>query len=367
MRKHYLDNIRWATVVTVVLYHVLYMYNAEGILGGLGKITNLDVQYYDVFQYAVYPWLMPILFIVAGICSRLYLENHTEKEFVKSRTNKLLVPSTIGLFAFQFLQGYLNTALSGVFDHSPEMPKIAFAFIIIASGCGVLWFIQLLWLFSMVLLLIRKIEKDRLYTLGGKANLAVLLLLSIPVWAAGLVLNTPIISVYRFGFYGLQFLLGYFVFSHENVTQTLKKNAVWLIAAACFLGVVFCIRTFGANYADATVNRTPLFAAYAYIGCLAILGGAARYFDYETPFTAWMTKRSFGLYIFHYLGISAVAVFLVKPGLIPASAAYVLSLIAGFASGYGLNAVISRIPFFRWAVLGICQKKEKADVHSFES
>ncbi len=56
MRKNYLDNIRWVTVVLVVIYHVIYMYNGEGILGGVGKITSLDVQYYDIFLYAVYPW-----------------------------------------------------------------------------------------------------------------------------------------------------------------------------------------------------------------------------------------------------------------------------------------------------------------------
>ena len=44
MRKHYLDNIRWVTVVLVVIYHVLYMYNGEGILGGVVKITSLYVQ-----------------------------------------------------------------------------------------------------------------------------------------------------------------------------------------------------------------------------------------------------------------------------------------------------------------------------------
>jgi hypothetical protein len=35
-------------------------------------------------------------------------------------------------------------------------------------------------------------------------------------------------------------------------------------------------------------------------------------------------------------------------------------LIAGFAFGYGLYEIISRIPFYRWAVLGI--KKEKKNV-----
>lgn len=36
-----------------------------------------------------------------------YLDKHSEKEFLKSRTLKLLVPSTIGLFVFQFIQGYV--------------------------------------------------------------------------------------------------------------------------------------------------------------------------------------------------------------------------------------------------------------------
>ena len=62
MRKSYIDNIRWVTVVLVVIYHVLYMYNSQGIVGTLGKITSLDVQYYDCYQYIVYPWFMSLLF-----------------------------------------------------------------------------------------------------------------------------------------------------------------------------------------------------------------------------------------------------------------------------------------------------------------
>jgi hypothetical protein len=69
------------TVVLVVIYHVLYMYNGEAILG---KITALDVQYYDIFLYAVYPWFMLLLFLISGICSRYYLDNHTAKELQKA-------------------------------------------------------------------------------------------------------------------------------------------------------------------------------------------------------------------------------------------------------------------------------------------
>ena len=206
MRKNYLDNIRWFTVVLVVIYHVFYMYNAEGIVGVVGKITNLDVQYYDVFQYVVFPWFMVILFMVSGISSKLYLDNHTNKEFIKSRTRKLLVPVTIGLFAFQFIQGYVNVSISGVIQ-SDEMPMIGKVIATILSGIGVLWYMQLLWLFSLFLVLIRKIEKGKLLKLGEKTGFLVLVALVVPAFFSAQILNTPLIVVYRFGYYFFAFFL----------------------------------------------------------------------------------------------------------------------------------------------------------------
>ncbi|MBR4825462.1 MAG: acyltransferase family protein, partial [Spirochaetaceae bacterium] len=148
MRKHWLDNIRWATVVLVVFYHVVWEYNAEGILGGLGKITSLETQWIDLLMYIVYPWFMPLLFIVSGISAKLYLEQHTDREFFKSRTTKLLVPSTIGVLVFGFVQGYLSMAIGGAFDSMAEVPPFVLYLIMCASGIGVLWYIQLLWVFS---------------------------------------------------------------------------------------------------------------------------------------------------------------------------------------------------------------------------
>ncbi len=356
MRKSYLDNIRWITVILVVLYHVFYMYNAEGVLGGLGQITDLRVQYFDLYQYIVYPWFMPILFIVSGICSRFDLERHDDKSFLSRRTTKLLVPSTIGLIAFQFIQGYINMSIGGAFESFENVPTIVIVLIMVISGIGVLWYIQMLWFFSLALVWIRKIEKDRLWSIGSKVNMATLLIMTPLVWMSAQFMNTPVIVVYRFGFYGLAFLLGYFVFSHEEVIDCLRKWFIPLLATACVLGAVFCSVYFGKNFADTPINRSPLFTSFSWFACLAILGGMARYGDFENKYTRWLQKRSFGLYVFHYLGISSVAHFIGKNGLLPAPMIYLLSLFAGFAAGYGLNAVISRIPFFRWAVLGIKQK-----------
>ena len=104
MRKLYLDNIRWATVLVVIVYHVFYLFNACGVFGGVGSFA--PVQYQDAFLYFVYPWIMVLLFLIAGMCARYSLEKYSAKDFIKMRTRTLLVPSTIGLFVFYWLDNY---------------------------------------------------------------------------------------------------------------------------------------------------------------------------------------------------------------------------------------------------------------------
>ena len=130
-----------------------------------------------------------------------------------------------------------------------------------------------------------------------------------------------------------------------------------ILAVSVVLIAAFTIINFGGNYADKPVNRTLLFVCDGYFTSLAVIGGFARYFDFTTGFSKWMSERSFGLYVFHYMGISAVAIFLARPGYLPPALTSLLTLIAGFGAGYILNAIISRLPFFRWAVLGIKKKK----------
>ena len=92
-RKFWIDNLRWVTVLSVLLYHVIYFYNNKGVFGGVGGFGD-GPQYQDVLMYILYPWFMPLLFILAGISSRYALENRDGKTWFKSRTRKLLVPAT---------------------------------------------------------------------------------------------------------------------------------------------------------------------------------------------------------------------------------------------------------------------------------
>ena len=362
MRRHYIDNIRWITVVLVVIYHVFFMYNSIGI--NIGTLPTSGSHYQDSILYLLYPWFMLILFMIAGISSRLYLEKHTIKEFVKTRTNKLLVPSTLGLFVWCWAQGYVSmkmSALSGSDIAFTGIPAPIMYLILVLSGISVLWFIQLLWVFSMVLALIRKLEKGKLYELCGKTNFPVMMLLVIPLFLSGLILNTPMISVYRFGFYGFGFLLGYFLFAHEEVIDRLRKYRFFLTPAAILLGVAYTVVYYGRNYADPNqelfVINSPLAVAYAWVAVLAIFACAKEGLNKATPFTSFMAKKNFSLYMFHYLSLSAAAL-LLNSFELPLSVRYVIIFVSCIAGALLLGEIFSRIPVVRYLVMGIKKPKK---------
>ena len=56
---------------------------------------------------------MVILFIISGISSNITLK--VSNNFIRDRTNKLLVPSTLGILIFGWAQRYYNMLISDAF------------------------------------------------------------------------------------------------------------------------------------------------------------------------------------------------------------------------------------------------------------
>ena len=359
MRKTYIDNIRWITVVLVVLYHVIFMFNAQCTSTVIGPLSEKQPQ--DAYQYVVYPWFMLLLFVVSGMSAKFEFGIRTEKEFLRNRTRKLLVPSTIGLLVFGWATGYFNMAIAGPFTEMASTPAPIVYLIMCLSGTGVLWYIQLLWVLSLLLLLVRKIEKDRLSKVCSKTNLIVSILFVVPIFGAAQILNTPMILVYRFGIYGLGFFLGYFVFSHDEVMERLGR--FWYVSSilALISGVAFVIIYFGQPYAEHVVLDTPLCNAFAWFGTLGVLSFMKKWGNFSNGFSKWMSKKSWGLYVFHYMPLAAVAYCMTKSSMdFHPAVIYLAVCVSAFAGAFVIYEILSRIPFVRWCVLGMKKKgKEK--------
>ena len=360
MRKHWLDNLRWVTVLLVLFYHVIYFYNNKGVFGGIGGFGD-GPQYQDVVMYVLYPWFMPMLFILAGISARYALEKHSGKEWFKARTRKLLVPATIGLFVFHWMVGYFNTAVAanaGMLEGVPGVAKYALWSV---SGIGPLWFIQDLWLFSLLLLLIRKIDKsDKFWNFCGKANTVWIIMLGILFWAAEqTIIHNPrpdsidgLYNLYKPLFYLVLFLMGSFIFSHDQVQERLGKVWIPLLVCALIAGIVLVATTFGQDNTSPQYLGTPLNCLYGWLMCLAMMAWFKAKFDRTDAFASYMTKASFGLYIVHYLVIASLGYMMKMYTNLPPLAMYVILAVAVFTLSPLLYETIRRIPFIRWCVLG---------------
>ncbi|MBO4475184.1 MAG: acyltransferase [Bacteroidales bacterium] len=360
MRKYWIDNLRWVTVLLVLFYHVIYFYNNKGVFGGIGGFGD-GPQYQDVVMYILYPFFMPLLFILAGISARYALDKYPAKDWFRARTRKLLVPSTIGLFVFHWMVGYFNTAVAqntSVFDGIPGVAKYALMAI---SGTGPLWFIQVLWLLSLVLLLVRKLDKnDRFWAWCGKANIVWIILLGVLYWLGSqtLVKNPRpesadgLLNLYKPLFYMIPFLLGYFLFSHDEVQERLGKVWIPLLGCAAVAGGILIGTTFGQDNTSPQYLGTPLNNLYGWMMCLAMMAWFKARFDRTSPFAAYMTKSSFGLYIVHYLVVASLGYMMKMYTQLPPWAMYVILTVAVFTLSPLLYEILKRIPFVRWAVLG---------------
>ena len=366
MRKHWIDNLRWVTVLLVLFYHVIYFYNNKGVFGGIGGFGD-GPQYQDVVMYILYPWFMPLLFLLAGVSARYALEKHSGKEWFSARTRKLLVPATIGLLVFHWMVGYFNTAVAAQAGTFEGMPGIAKFFMWAISGTGPLWFIQDLWLFSLLLLLVRKLDgKDKFRdacgkAFSGKTGIVWIILLGVLFWGAEqLLIKEPrpesldgLYNLYKPLFYFVPFLMGYFIFSHDGVHEALGKAWIPLMAAAVASGTALIVTTFGQDNTTPQYLGSPLDCLYGWLMCIALMGWFKACFNRTGAFAGYMTRSSFGLYIVHYLVIASLGYMMKVYTSLPPFAMYAILTVAVFTLSPLIYEIIRRIPVVRWCVLGI--------------
>lgn len=362
MRKYWIDNLRWVTVLLVLLYHVIYLYNNKGVFGGIGGFGEYPEfhQYQDVVMYILYPWFMPLLFLLAGISARYALQKYPAKDWFKSRTRKLLVPGTIGLFVLHWMVGYFNSHVAGQ-DMLAEVPQPVKYIIWSLTGIGPLWFIQLLWVLCLVLLLVRALDrKDKFWNWCGKAGIVPVILLGILFWAAQLTMvQNPseqsmegLLNLYKPIFYLVIFLMGYFVFSHDEVQEKLKDAWIPLLACAVITGGILIGTTFGETNTTPQYQCSPLNCIYGWLMCLAMMGWFSAKFDRTGKFAGYMTRTSYGLYIVHYLVVASIGIMLKMYTQLPPWSIYIILTVAVFTLSPLLYEVLRRIPFVRWAVFG---------------
>ncbi|NCB64062.1 MAG: hypothetical protein EOM52_10755 [Clostridia bacterium] len=335
-RRVWMDNLRWGVILLVVLFHTVCMFNSCGMPLGVGAP---GIPAFDLVGYFCYPWFMALMFLLAGMSARFELETHTVRQFLRRRSRRLLLPLVASLLLLGPALCAVTWSYSGVTPGEiiNAITPVGFAVTTLLTGMGPQWFLLALWLYTLLLLPLRKLDgKRRCAGAGWPA----LFLLAPVLYLSSLALPGPD----RYVLYFAAFLLGYFVFAHEEVLERVQKGRLPMLAAALALFVVILLRDWGVSFTDPGYLTDPLTVLFAWCAILAALGCARAWWDRSGAAARFFNERGFSLYLFHYLPTVWGAFFLTRSFALPAILNY--SLVLALATGVPLllHELLKRLP-----------------------
>ncbi len=343
MRRNYIDNLRSLAILLLFPVHTLMLWNDFGTkfyiwMGESRLLSTLIV--------LINPWFMPLLFVLAGVSARYALEKRTYKAFVAQRVWRLLLPFLCGmllyvpfqsLFARKFFYGCKDGLLAHwqyFFTHITDFSGYDGGF-----TPGHLWFILFLFVISMVSLpLFRFLPYHKSAKKVEKLPAWGILLLFIPIWLLYYLGNVGGFSI---GKDLALYLAGYYLFSSDEVLQTLERNGKWLAVlwggSMAALGVLYYKYAY---YGDFWVN----WVGWLSILMLLILG--KRCMNRCNCFTAYLCGASYPIYLLHQTILVVLAYYVVQavqnPGL------QVTGILFGsFALTVLAHGLIRKIPIVR--------------------
>ena len=356
-RLHYLDNLRWLCILLLFPVHASVVFSAGWygyyVLSGYSSPAAL------CFIVSVMPWLMPLLFCIAGISAKFALEKRPPAVYLKERVVKLLVPFLAGLvllcpvlayFGMKSNLGYTGSFFDaflhffGTWNNIRDPTGFTGDF-----DYGHLWFI--LWLFVIsvaalgLILLSRKIKITPLRP--GSVGLPALILLFIPLWLLNRIGDD--ISGYTLASYFCMFLIGYSLLSMDPVLA--KLETYWAVLLAAYAILMLGMIAIGGGVMEGGLTMDELIASpypvfTGWIGVLALLGAGRHLLDFTNRFAAYLGAASYPVYIIHAPILVAVAFYVVMLK-IPPGLQFALIVVLSLLLTFACYEILRRVPGVR--------------------
>ena len=168
-RLWFVDHLRAALVILVVLHHVAIVYGASTPFYYVEPPFTDPLAYITLLAFALFnqAWFMGALFLIAGYFTPGSFERKGAGSFLKSRLVRLGIP----LLVFFFILGPLSSIgywqmpaeLTGITD---PLSVFAYPFLL---GLGPMWFVALLLIFDFGYALWRRLTRDRAASPAGES------------------------------------------------------------------------------------------------------------------------------------------------------------------------------------------------------
>ena len=301
MRRHYIDNLRSLVILILIPYHAAMAWNSWGepnyMMFGENRILSSLIVFFS-------PFLMPLLFVLAGMSTGYALGKRTAGQYILERVKRLIVPLLFGTLAFMPVMTYLadrfNCSYEGSFLSHYKVFFTKFTDLTGADGgfsFGQFWFLLYLFVISLICLGIIMLQKKLSSKTVPDIPLWLIVLLGVPVpLISGLLeVNGKSIVLYTY-----IFLIGYYVLSNDKAVEKISKfRFVFLVLGLSFdILNIWLFLWSGTSYEilnSVTNDMTTWFMTLALIG----LGKA--YLDKSGKLSSYLSARSFAFFSLHYI------------------------------------------------------------------
>lgn len=303
IRKNYIDNLRWITILILIPYHTAQAWNVWGepnyiIFEGNRWISSIVVFFS--------PYFMPLLFVLAGISTKFALQKRTSKEYLNERVKKLFVPLVFGTMTFMPIMSYIGNKFNYAYsDGLLKHYTVFFTKYTDLTGAdggfslGQFWFLLYLLIISIVSVGILYLWK-KIIPLGDN---------KIPFWLVCM-LGLPLLFISdwlsiggkSFVEYTYLFLIGYIVFGNEKILCEAEKKC-WLLLVIGLVAAILNVYLFIWIDKEVTLLNTFAKCVSEWMMIIALLGLAKKHLDFKGKISNYMQKRSFLIYIYHFIWV----------------------------------------------------------------
>jgi peptidoglycan/LPS O-acetylase OafA/YrhL len=347
-RLYYIDWLRILAMLVIFFMHSSSFW-AFGTWHVKSYVTSLGI---DIFVESTH-WVMPIFFILAGASVYFSLKSRSAGGFIKERTLRILIPIIfLGFFIIAPPQVYLERLTQGDFSGSffefyhhyyfDGFYGLGGNFAIVPMH---MWFLWLLFIFSLILLPIFLPKKENGKSLGFK--LAILFekpwtfVVPVLLLAGSQVLLNDLGDIISWGggwnhlSYLIFFISGYLIFSNAKIRENISRYTFTaLIIAIAMYALIYMLRfdIINLDIPDELGYFIVwiILALRTWFFIMAILGFGSKFLNFNNRFVGYANEAVLPFYILHQTVILIIGFF-------------VLQLSIGIAPSYAIITICSFI------------------------
>jgi len=337
-RLYYLDWLRNILIIGVFLYHAASPFRS----GFDWHINNPEPsEVASAIMIVLWPWALPLFFLVSGAASMFALRRRSNRQYIRERVTRLLIPYIIFSILLSPLQAYLEALHTGSYQGSfmnfiPEMlTRMMTGNLITPLTFGRwgyhLWFLGFLFAYSLLALpVFRWFQGD-----AGSSFIAWLgrmverrgwiLLFIIPLSLARILVQPFSVGehgwldfVYSFLF----FILGYILYTDDRFVAAIRRDR-WLLFAGGMLSLVsgsvlyvvagdIVVEWSQTIVLPWSIILILLFGLSSWCWSLCVLYLAMTYLDFSNKWLEYGNDTIMPFYILHQPVIVLIAYFVVQ-------------------------------------------------------